>query len=211
MTENNQPAVTDWHLFTGQIIVLVGHFHRLFLKVHNYVFDALKSGYKIFDHLVEFVFISPRVMNFAITAKNCFFLGHLFGFHVSRFDRHLPNSVLRFWKRYHQEKNERRNGNTGGEIAAIVCWTVRSAKNVLTGLRSYGPIISTSFSFSLFDLTFDLYYIIFFNNNYTTGIAINSQYSQYFQNLLFFNNIIWVHHGPTIRCNNITISSRSFY
>lgn len=82
MTENNQPAVTDWHLFTRQIIVWVGHFHRLFLKVHNYVFDALKSGYKIFDHLVEFVFISPRVMDFAVTAKNCFFLGHLFGFRV---------------------------------------------------------------------------------------------------------------------------------
>lgn len=155
-----------------------------YFALHKYVFDALRTDVNIFDHLVEFVFIPPRAMDFAITANNCFFLCH-FG---CRF-----RALNTTWRTLFPNpcRNVITRRITNYEMAILV-ERLRLLHAELSDLlrtfnRSYGPIILALFSFSLLDFSFDLYYIMFFNNN-TMRIALCFQY---FQNLLFFTSILW--------------------
>lgn len=149
--------------------------------LHKCAFDLLAIKSDVFSHVVEFVFVPPRVMDFAITVTACFYMAHL----GCRFRalkvawRTLLGADLGDRGRVAARRR------TASETATLV-ETLRLLHADLCDMLGlfnlgYGPIVLDYLLFSAVDLLIDLYYMTVFRQ-FLLGII---PCLHYLQNVMF--------------------------
>lgn len=167
---DRSPGPAFWSMFLVVYSVFL-------VMVHKHVFDMLTIRSNVISHVIEFVFVPPRLTDFCVTISSCFYLCHL---------GHRFSALNATWRSLLVDDPDNRFRRRTTTETAVLVESVRLMHAELSGLlrkfnKCYGPMILSTFVFFIFDLTCDLYYILFFESfKLGFGPCLN-----YGQNMLF--------------------------